>query len=276
MKIIMTIFILGFVSLVYSSPGDTIREFTLSGQPSYGIRGLEYDPYDGNIWCAGPNSQDNVIFCKFLSGQVDSIVHNWQRLDSQHWCFDIAYKYVYDGRDCIVVCDSTSPRYKLYDVVDGSYVGFLPDAFSGGYNEGISADYKNNWGVTLYASNYSYTDIMRWDGSSWSNWATTMSPSMGLCYGWAHVFNIITSPVYKILSFYVADGQMDNEIQLNNWGTTYMVGLARGRDNYNGTNETLYTACYYPSNFIREIDIGNYNQTGIEATSVGNIKALFK
>jgi len=261
---------------VYAEKGDIVREFTLEGQPSYGIRGLEYDPADGNIWCAGPNSQDNVVFCKFISGDANSIVHNWKKLVSQNWCRDIAYKYIYDGIDCIVVCDSVSPRYKLYDVRDGSYVGFLPDAFSGGSDYGISADYKNNWGVTLYASNYSYTDIMKWNGSSWNVWATTTSPSMGLCYGWAHVFNIITAPVYKIFSFYIADGKLDDEIQLNNWGTTYMVGLARGRDNYDGKNDTLYTACYYPSNFIREIDIGNYNQTDITTTSVGSIKSMFK
>ncbi|MGQ9705570.1 MAG: hypothetical protein ACUVWP_01020 [bacterium] len=275
MKIITIIFILSAITFIHSSPGDIVREFTLEGQPAGGVRGLEYDPADGNIWAVGPNTQNNVYFCKFISGQVNSIVHIWQRLDGQYWCFDVAYKYVFDGKDCIVVCDSASPRYKLHDVKDGSYVGFLPDAYTDGYNVGIGADYKNNWGVTLYASNYSYTDIMRWNGSSWSVWATTSSPSMGICYGWAHVFNIITEPVYKILSFHIADGKMDNEIQLNNWGTCYMVGLARGRDNYDGKNETLYTACFYPSNFIREIDIGQYNQTGIETTSVGNIKALY-
>jgi hypothetical protein len=274
MKCVAILLVFITANCIYAAKGDIVSQFILSSQPVYGVKGLEYDPYDGNIWCAGPDDENDVIFGKFDSDS-HAIVQNWQKLQGQDWCLDIGYKYVYNGKDCIVACDVLIPRYKLYNKTDGSYVGSLPDAFSGAYDGGISGDYRNNWGVTLYATNYGSINVMKWDGSSWTNWVTCFYYARGCCYGWAHVFIIHSSPAYKITSIRIADSSSEEDILLNNWGNCYMIGLARGRDNYDGKDDTLYTACYYPSNFIREIDIGNYNQTEITSISIGSIKALF-
>ena len=276
MKSLLILLVILSVGCVYAGKGDIISEFTLSGQPTGGVRGLAYDPYDGNIWAAGPNDLYENIFCKFENDETHTIVQQWQLLEGQYWIFDIGYKYIFDGKDCIVTwAHHPHDNYYLYDKTDGSYIGSLPDPFPSGYGEGVSGDYENGWGVTLYVTNYGYDDIMKWDGSLWTVWATTLSPAMGCCYGWSHVFVIHTYPAYKIRSIRVSDSTVEEDIPLNNWGECYMVGLSRGRDNFDGINETLYTATFFPSNLIKEIDIGNYNQTDIEATSVGNIKAMF-
>jgi len=277
MKGLVILLVILSVIYAYAAKGDIVGEFTLEGQPTGGVRGLAYDPADGNIWAAGPNDINDVIFAKFTNDTNHSIVQNWQKIQSQYWVYDIGYKYVYSGKDCIVVCCKPDPRIRLHDKSDGSYIGSLPDAFSGGYNEGIEGDYKNNWGVTLYCDNYNYTTVKKWNGSSWSDWATCTSPAMGCAFGWNHVFVIHTSSVYSIRVFRTSDGLKVEDIPLKNWGTKYMAGLSRSRENYNGTDETLYTAVFYPSNVIYEIDIGQY--TGgpyiVETTSVGGIKALF-
>ncbi|MGQ9705583.1 MAG: hypothetical protein ACUVWP_01085 [bacterium] len=235
---------------------------------------MAYDPADGCIWVAGPNTTNAIIFGKF-DPKTKTMKQNWQQVQNQYWVFDIGYKYTYSGKDCLVMLDQNSPRIRLKDPANGADMGTLTDAFSGGYDEGIEGDYKNNWGVTLYCTNYSFTQVMKWNGTNWVSFATCGNPAMGSCYGWGHVFVIHTSPLYRIYVFKASDGSKVEEIPLNNWGTTYIVGLARGRDNYSGTADTVYTACFYPSNVIKEIDIGNYNQTGIETTSVGNIKSMF-
>jgi len=260
----------------YAAKGDTVLSFTLSGQPANGVRGLAYDPTDGNIWAAGPQATSNIIFCKFKNDTSHAIVNNWIQAASMYWVFDIGWKYTYSGTDCLVFIDQNAPRICLQNPTTGARVGTLADPNSSSYDEGIEGDYKNGWGTTLYCDNYGATILYKWNGTSWSNFGTTLSPAMGCAYGWNHIFVIHTANTYTIRVLKATDGTLEEDIPLNNWGTKYMVGLARGRDNYNGTNETLYTATFYPSSTIYEIDIGQYNQTSIETTSVGNIKALFK
>jgi len=275
--IVLTLF-LAVVS-AYAAKGDTLATFTLSGQPANGVRGLAYDPTDGNIWAAGPQATSNIIFCKFKNyDDTHAIVNNWLTASGMYWVFDIGYKYTYSGTDTIVMLDQNAPRMRAIKPSDGSsvYTGFTDPFSGGGYLEGIEGDYTNGWGTTLYLDNYSSTVVYKWNGTSWASFATCTSPAMGNAMGWNHVFVIHTSAVYAIWVFKCSDGSKDDTITMNNWGTTYMVGLARGRDNWHGqTNETLYTACFYPSNNIKEIDIGNYNQTEISPTSVGDIKSMF-
>jgi len=275
MKSLLILLVILSVGCVYAGKGDIISEFTLSGQPVSGVRGLAYDPSDGNIWAAGPNAVNDVIFAKF-DIVTHEIVQNWQNVQSQYWVFDIGWKYKYNGIDCLVMVDQNLPRIRLINPSDGSFMGYLPDSFNGGYDEGMEGDYDNNWGVTLYSTNYSYEFIMKWNGSSWADWGPTLYPVMGCAYGWAHVFFIHTSPTYQIRSIKTSDGFIEEDIPLKNWGTCYMVGLSRGRDNYYNTEDTLFVACFYPANVIREVSIGNYNQTDITPTSVGSIKSMFK
>ena len=274
--IVLTLF-LAVVS-AYAAKGDTLATFTLSGQPANGVRGLAYDPTDGNIWAAGPQAANNIIFCKFKNyDDTHAIVTNWVTANSaQYWVFDIGWKYTLSGTDYLVMLDQNAPRIRLIKPSDGSVGGTLTDAFSGGYDEGIEGDYTNGWGTTLYCTNYNFTSVMKWNGTTWASFATCSTPAMGNAMGWNHVFVIHTSTVYAIWVFKCSNGTQDDTITMNNWGTTYMVGLSRGRDNWHGTtSETLYTACFYPSNNIKEIDIGNYNQTEISPTSVGDIKSMF-
>ncbi|MGQ9705573.1 MAG: hypothetical protein ACUVWP_01035 [bacterium] len=275
MKVRFLVYFIFFIitSYVYSNKGGLISEFTLIGQPEQGVRGLAYAPADGNIWVAGPNSINNVIFGKFKNDVSHSMVQNWQAVANQYWVFDIGFKYIYSGIDCLVMVDQNSPRIHLKKPSDGSDVGSITDPFSGGTDEGIEGDYKNSWGVTLYASNFNYSNIVRWNGTSWSNYTTGGSRPMGVAYGWAHIF-VIDGIELTIYVFKASDGSLAEKIPLINW-SYYMIGLSRGRDNYDSKTDTLYTACYYPSNLIYEIDIGNYNQQEIEPMSVGSIKAMF-
>ncbi|MGQ9705575.1 MAG: hypothetical protein ACUVWP_01045 [bacterium] len=54
-----------------------------------------------------------------------------------------------------------------------------------------------------------------------------------------------------------------------------MRGLSCGRKNAVNNNESVYSAIYYPSQVIVEIEVGNFSDVGIEAISIGRIKALY-
>jgi len=196
--LILVTLILAVVS-AYAAKGDTLATFTLSGQPAGGVRGLAYDPLDTNIFAAGPSETGKIIFCKFKNyDDTHPIINNWLTAASMYWVFDIGWKYTYSGTDCLVMLDQNSPRIHLIKPGDGSSVGTLTDAFSGGYDEGIEGDYTNGWGTTLYLDNYSYTNVYKWNGSSWTSWGTCSSPAMGIAMGWNHVFVIHTASVYAI------------------------------------------------------------------------------
>jgi hypothetical protein len=254
----------------FSAPGDTIRTFTLDGQPYDGVNGLAYDPEDGNIWAAGVgDSYNKCYFCKFKNDESHSIVQNWQLLQGQWFVYDIAYPYFF-GKDTIVAIDMNSPRCKVHDKDNGQYLYYLSTDPFGSYSCGIEAN-KNDK-LTLYASGYDRLRINVWNGYSWSKWADCDNYALGVAFGWNHIF-VIHSQINKISVFNI-DGTKDSEINLNNWTSSSMYGLSRGRDNCVGENDSLYTTCYYPSKVIKEIEIGDYN-TMVETTSIGDIKAMF-
>jgi len=264
--------ILPFV-MSYASPGDIINEFTISGQPAQGIRGLEKDWSDGNIWCAGSESMNNCSFAKFHQA-THTLTKNWKQLKNHVWVYDIGYPYNYGNTNCIVAVDQVSPRIRLYDPQNGNNVGsFSSDPFTGGENRGLGSKAGTQ---NLYATNGSQTQMMRWNGVSWSSFTSYIEQeNSGVCYGWHHIFVIFSTGIYKIKVFDESGSNVAN-YNLNNWGGAQMMGLACGRENGAGNNETLFTAVYYPISVIREIEIGDFNTTGITATSLGEIKAVFK
>ncbi|MGQ9705574.1 MAG: hypothetical protein ACUVWP_01040 [bacterium] len=263
--------LLAVVGLVYSVPGDTISTIPTG---NYSVRGLAFDPDDKGIWLTANLAPNNVVFAKYVndfSGQMQG----WMTLQGAYWCFDSGYYNLYSNMKCLAVIDQNSPRIRLYKTSTGEKVyEYAQDPFSGGYDEGLACNYN---GVNMYATNYNFNTIMMWDGTSWKTWTSLgNTPPMGVAYGWKHVFVVFSSPTYKI-SVYKdngASGEFVTSYTLRNWNS-YMVGLSRGRDNIVGPNESLYVACFYPSNAIKEVEIGQFNQTGIETTSVGDIKALF-
>jgi len=257
---------------VFSAAGDIISEFAVSGQPTQGIRGLEKDWSDGNIWCAGPDSMNNCNFAKFHL-TTHALTKNWKQLKNHVWVYDIAYPYKYSNTDCIVAVDQVSPRIRLYDTQNGNNIGnFSSDPFTGGENRGLGS---NPGTQNLYATNGSQSQIMNWNGISWSNFASySEQQNAGVCYGWHHIFVIYSTGTFKIKVFNESGSNVAN-YNLNNWGSAQMMGLACGRENGVGANETLFTAVYYPILVVREIEIGDFNTTEVTATSLGDIKAIF-
>ncbi|MGQ9705578.1 MAG: hypothetical protein ACUVWP_01060 [bacterium] len=194
--------ILLLVSLIttvysYAGKGDILDTFTLKDGPANGVRGLEWDPDDSNIWATGPDANNKVIFCKFKNNDSHDLVMNWQSMQGIYWVYDIGYPYNYNGIDCLVSIDQNAPRLVLIKPHDGTKLGSLPDPYSSGCIEGAGCDFRDKKGV--YIDNYSYTNIQKWNGSSWSNWATCGSTPMGIFYSWGHVFVVHSSSGgYKI------------------------------------------------------------------------------
>jgi hypothetical protein len=265
------IIFLTLASYVYSAPGDTIRTIATG---NYSVRGLAFDPSDKGIWIAANLGPNNVQFCK-LNNDLSNYIQNWKTLQGMYWVFDIAYPYAYSGIDCIAVIDQNSPRIRLFKPSTGENVyNYAQDPYSGGIDSGIDVNYNKSY---MYATNYNFTSLMMWNGGSWNPWVTmTASPAMGVAYGWSRVFVIFSTPSYSI-SVYRDNGDngvFETSYSLKSWNS-YMVGISRGRDNIVGSDESLYVACFYPSNAIKEVEIGQFNQTGIETASIGDIKALF-
>ncbi|RLC39026.1 MAG: hypothetical protein DRH51_07645 [Candidatus Coatesbacteria bacterium] len=269
MKYNIILFIILTASFSYAVPGDTIDTWCPSGNSN--PRGLARIWDENAIWVAGPVTNNNCTYAK-LDNIDHSILQDWQQLSGAYWCMDIGYPYMYDNKETIIVIDSISPRLKLYDPDDGSYLGYIPDPFDSGIIEGCGSDLDTN---NVYVSNYSSTIIKEWNGSSWGDFTNCPgSPCMGVAVGWGHVMVITAQYDYSIHIFSM-DGDHKCDIDLQSWGTQYMVGLCCAHENIVGGNESVYTAVYYPDNCIKEIEIEDIWEGTVAPSSVGGIKAIF-
>ncbi|NIT36079.1 MAG: hypothetical protein GTN49_06220 [candidate division Zixibacteria bacterium] len=261
-----------FANTAYGGAGDVIRTFTLTGQPSKGVRGLAYDWSDGNVWAAGPNTNYDISLGKFRPA-TGSLVGSWRSLKEPNWCFDLGFGYRIGARRYVVLVDNRTPRIRLYTAA-GSYYGSLPDPFSGGHNEGAACD----WGGShIYASNYSFTAIHRWNTATWSPWVTVPArPVMGVAAAWGRVFVVTTASDYKIYEFGAETGSLQRSIPLKNWGTRYMAGMSIGRVNAKAGEESVFLAIYYPSFYICEVSVGDISGAAVAPASLGAVKALFQ
>jgi len=258
-------------SSVYGAAGDVIRTFALAGQPSSGVRGLAFDWSDANVWAAGPNATGDVWLAKF-NPRSGSLVGSWRPLDGAYWCFDIGYGYRIGGKRYIIHLDDRAPRYRV-STTTGSYYGSFPNPYSGGWGTGAACDWVGRY---VYASNYSFTTIYRWNIATWSPWANIPTrPPMGIAEAWGRVFVVTTVPDYKIYEFNAATGSLQRTIPLNDWGQRYMVGMSRGRINAIGGEESVFLALFHPSNSICEVSVGDITGTAVAPSSLGKIKALF-
>lgn len=258
--IIIAVLLLTPLSLL-ADPGDTIDEFSLPAQPDWGVYGLARDWVDGNIWAVG---MDTYEFCK--SGKFHNTTHDmivgWEYLDMYDppvWVMDIAYPYEYNGQDCLVLADAERPELRIYHPYNRSYLGDIPiNPFSSGFSTGLAANPSN---CHLYATNYYVTEAREWDGVDWSTFTTyTESPSMGVAYGWNHIFIAFRDP-FKIKVF-AENGTFVEEYELSGW-THSLAGICCAREDAVGENESLYVT--WPDYAkIREVEVGDF--TGISAT----------
>lgn len=272
MKIIISSIIFLFISTAIASPGDTIDIFTLPDQPIGGVRGLAKDWSDGNIFAAGPRYEDHCVFCKF---HLDDhhLVKDWVLLAGCFRNADIGYPYHYSGYNVLVVMDDSVPRVKLFNSTNGNYIGYLDDPFNQEFTEGVGANPNNNF---LYATNNNLSECKEWDGTQWSTFATySESNNAGVAYGWGCVFVIFSHPIYKIKVFNES-GEFIEEYSLNNWGTGYISGISCAHEDIIGNNESLFVSITYPSNIIKEVEVGNFYEEAIENLSVGMIRAVFQ
>jgi len=272
MKFLVIIILVTTSTILFSTPGDILDVFKLAGQSEYGISGLEKDPVDGNIWAAGLFSPYTCKFCKFTPYE-HYITKQWEVLSNVNDCKDVAYPYIYNSKSVFVVVDNNPPRLKLCDAENGSYLGSLQDPFFGSYDIGVGVDFNTN---CLYLTNEAFNLCKKWNGTEWIDFAVySEAGNMGVAYGWKHIFVIFSTPTYKIKVF-DGNGNCVDEYSLNNWGGKYMRGLCCGRKNAVNNDESVYAAIYYPSQVIVEIEVGNFSDVGIEVSSFGRIKSLYR
>ncbi len=263
---------LAIITSAFGSAGSIIRSFTLAGQPaSNGVRGLAYDWTDNNVWAAGPvGSGNNCQFAKF-NPTTGSVITSWTTAAGQYWCFDIGYGYQVSGTRYLVLVDQNAPRLRVYTTT-GSYYGTLTDPYSGGYDEGFDCD---SAGTIMYCTNYAFTAIQKWGGSSWGVFGTVPgTPVMGCATGWGKVFAVTTQSDYKIYQFNTA-GSLEASIPLQGW-SMYMVGMSTGRQNVVGSEDSVFLAVFYPSPMIYEVSVGDVAGSGIAPSSIGKIKSLYR
>lgn len=274
MKRLTVMFIVLLItSTVYAAPGDVIRSQSLTGQPTYGVRGLAMDWDTGMIWVAGPESHTDIKYTTMDPATMAT--GTWLTVVSdQYWVFDIGFGYEDGGTKYLLMNDQTSPFTKMIDPIDGSYNGNLPDYYSAAnYTEGCSVDWNTN---DVYLSSHGDPDVVDFDGSSHSIFASIPGAmNMGAAVGWEHLF-IIRSDPYFTIEVYQLDGTFVESIPLTGFTTgNWVVGLSCGRENAVGDNETLFF-CAFVTELVHEIEVGDYTSGGsLTPTTWGEIKAGF-
>jgi hypothetical protein len=259
-----------FASMALAAPGDVLRSTSISGQPSYGIRGLARDWDTDRVWAAGPNTTSSIAFASF--DIVSLTPDTWQTASGQYWVFDIGYGYEDSAIKYLLMNDQTSPYTKMIDPADGSYDGNLPDYYSSSdYTDGNGVDWNTNY---VYMSSYNNADCVYYDGASWSVFANIPGArNMGCAVGWDHVFFLRTSTYYTI-EVYQIDGTFVESISLIGWPSNYYVmGMACGQENIVGDNESVFI-CDFISYQVHEIEVGDYIGTGLTPATWGAIKTV--
>ena len=268
-KIFASVFaVVLLASAAVAAPGDIIRSQSISGQPSYGVRGLAKDWDTGDIWLAGPNGSNSIIYtnmdCETMSPGT------WNGASGMGWVFDIGYGYEDGGTTYLLMNDQYAPYTKMIDPATGSYDDNLPDYYSSAdYTDGCSVDWDDNY---VYMSSYGSSDVIYYDGASWSV-LTTISGgvNMGAAVAWEHLFIIRTSPYYTI-EVYTIDGTFEESIALNSWPSgQYLIGLSPGREDVVGDNESLFFADFITYQ-VHEVEVGDYSES-LQRSTWGSIKA---
>ncbi|MBN1434205.1 hypothetical protein JW921_05550 [Candidatus Fermentibacterales bacterium] len=258
-------------SVAFAAPGDVLRSSTVSGQPSYGIRGMARDWDTDELWVAGPAGSNNV---RFTSIDIVTLAPGtWQQAMSMGWVFDIGYGYDVGGTKYLLMNDQYSPYTKIIDPADGSYEGNLPDYYSSAqYTDGCGIDWNTNY---VYISSYGSADCVYYDGSSWSVFTTISGAlNMGVAVGWDHVFFLRTSTYYTI-EVYQIDGTFVESIPLNGWSSGwYVMGAACGQVDIAGDNESLFI-CDFITLQVHEIEVGDYAGEALQESTWGEIKTVF-
>jgi len=254
----------------YGAPGDVIRTFSVPGQPGNGIRGLAFDPSDGDVWAAGPHVQGDVRFGKF-DAVTGGLVGSWASLPGAVWNFDIGFGYQVGGTKYLVVADKIPPRVRLY-TTNGSFVGTMADPFAGGYDEGCACDWG---GTTLWLTNSYAADVKRWGGGGWTSWAVVPEGRPeGVATGWGRVF-VGTDYPDHIYEYDKNTGSVLRTITPPNWGYDF-VGVGLGRVDAFGSEESVFIACYRSDYVIAEVSVGDVTAASATPASLGKVKALFK
>lgn len=259
-------------TMVFSDPGDIIRSQSISGQPANGIRGLARDWGTDRIWVAGPEDIYNVMY---TSLDIETLAPDaWKTASgSLHWVFDIGYGYDMGGTVCLLMNDQQSPFTKLIDPSDGSYLGNLPDYYSAAdYTNGCAVDTSSN---SVYLSSHGNPEIVLFDGTSFNLFGSAAgAKNMGAAVGWDHIFIIRTDPYYSI-EVYDPGGGFVQSIPLSGWtSSNYVMGLACGREDVSGDNESLFFADFITQQ-VHEVEVGDYTGTSLQQTTWGQIKAGF-
>jgi hypothetical protein len=262
---------LALASAVLAAPGDTIRTFTLTGQPNNGVRGLAYDWGDGNVWAAGPDGLDAINCAKFNPTSA-SLVTPWVRLSGCHWVYDLGYGYKVGATRYLVADDRANPRLRLHTTA-GSFAGSLPDPFTGGFNTGVDCD----WGGSLvFQTNDSFSRIYRWSGSAWGPWAgIPAGRARGVATGWGRVLVVTESPDYKIYEYDRTTGSLARTVTITGW-TGLVCGMSIGRVNALRGEESVFIGRLLAAPVIAEVSIGNITDTVASPASLGKVKTLFR
>lgn len=281
LRCLVSAIVIVMVTAALGAPGSIIRSFSLSNQPFYGVRGLAKDWADGNIWAAGPDFLGLAELAKF-NATTGSLIISWSALLNSDSCYDIGYGYLYGGNRVIVLGNDSAPAWRMWRTT-GSYVGPFPQqppTVTVPY--GIGCD----WGGTFcFATTDTYTNITRWSGAAWATWFMFAPLFMrGNDTGWGRLFVVSNPPGATIREYrgiYNATGSLSRAFYISNWSDSRaVVGLAIGRVNATGTEESVFVATYTTSApyiyLIYEISVGDITGTDVTPTSLGKIKALYE
>jgi len=274
-KVLVVLAVLVLAGSVFAAPGGIIG----SGFSFGVVRGVDHDWTDNNIWMTTAVANNCQI------GKFDAVSHaqvgSWVTAAGQYWCFDCGYGYIYNGTTSIILADQNSPRMKVYNPTTGASLGTLPNAFPEySYDDGIGVYAGTAITLTnLWATSYNGNPVKKSDYpcTTWTSFGTTpATPTMGCAYGWNKVLVVTTSPGYTIYCFDATTGTLDYTWPLIAW-PGYLMGMAAGRVDAVGSDESVFIAIFSPSNSIYEVEIGDISgNPRVVPTSLGMIKSAYK
>jgi len=258
----------------FALPGDIIRGQTLPGQPYTGVRGLAKDWDTGRIWVAALDLWEFSYLRYTTMDEVSMDTEDWSTQWEVRAVYDIGYGYDYNATRCILVNDWDPANILIMDPATGDILGMIPDwytSFPSTYGCAVNWDDSH---VIMSALNHN--DVVSFDGSSYSNFATLEgAKNVGAAVGWGHVFILRTNPFYTI-EVYLLDGTWVETIQFSAQASdTSVMGLACGRENAVGSDESLFFAGVN-THEVFEIEVGDYFANSLEQGTWAGVKAVFR